>query len=74
MSQTNHYCTHCIIAVIYRLPLKPPHKKFVVSFCLFDKGQYLSWYVVIIHQALLDITEKKKKKLAADIRATYQLK
>ena len=51
---------------IYQLPLKTPHKKFAISFCLFNKGPYFSWYVVIIHQALLDI--------AADIRTTNQLK
>ena len=27
--------------------------------CLFNKGRYFSWCVVIVHQALLDIAEKK---------------
>ena len=40
------------------MPLKMPRKKFVISFCLFNKRRYLSWYVVIIHQCLLDIAEK----------------
>ena len=38
--------------------LKTPHKKFAISFCLFNKGRYFSWYIVIIHQVLLDIAEK----------------
>ena len=37
-----------------------PHKKFTISFCLFNKGYYFSLYVVIIHQALLDIAEKTR--------------
>ena len=45
---------------VYRLPLKMPHKKFAISSCLFNKGRYFSWYVVIIHQALLDIAEKAR--------------
>ena len=45
---------------LYRLPLKMPHKKFVISFCLFNKGRYSSWYAVIIQQALLDIAEKTR--------------
>ena len=45
---------------IYPLPLKTPNKKFAISFCLFNKGRYFSRYVVIIHQALLDIAEKTR--------------
>ena len=39
---------------------KMPHKKFSICFCLFNKGRYFSWYVVIIHKALLDIAEKTR--------------
>ena len=45
---------------IYRLPLKTPHKKFAICFCLLDKVRYFSWHVVIIHQALLDIAGKTR--------------
>ena len=51
-------CNTILNAYIYRLPLKTPHKKFAISFCLFNKGHYFSWYVVLIYQALLDIAEK----------------
>ena len=37
-----------------------PPKKFAISFGLFNKGCYFSWYDVINHQALLDIAEKTR--------------
>ena len=65
------FCTKCFLLVymyidllklkaykLYRLPLKTPHKKFAISFCLFNKGRYYNWYVVIINQSLLDTAEK----------------
>ena len=51
--------------IYYQLPLKTPHKMFATSFCLFNKGRYFSWYVVIIHQALLDTAEKNSLQISA---------
>ena len=37
--------------IMYCLPLKVLHEKFVISFILFKKGYNLSWYVVRISAA-----------------------
>ena len=42
---------------LYRLLVKTC----AILFCLFNKGRYFSWYIVITHQALLDIDEKKTR-------------
>ena len=53
---------HYILILYVYIPtaIKNASQKIAISFCLFNKGGYFSWYVVIIHQTLLDIAEKTR--------------